>query len=85
VDPAEPRRDVPAPESAKARETLAQQFEMMATVNQSIADGTLGMDWADLISGAKRMTAQMMDFFVESRACRSWVAYAAKQVDFMPR
>jgi len=76
---------VPAPESAKARETLAQQFEMMATVNQSIADGTLGMTGADLISGAKRMTAQMMDFFVESGHVDPGFAYAAKQVDFMPR
>jgi len=76
---------VPAPESTKARETLAQQFEMMAKVNQSIADGTSDITGADLISGAKRMTAQMMDLLVQSGHVDPGFAYAAKQVDFMPR
>jgi hypothetical protein len=76
---------VPAPESRKARETLAQQFEMMAKVNQSIADGTSDMTGGDLISGVKRMTAQMMDYLVQSGHVDPGFAYAAKQVDFMPR
>ncbi|KIM47219.1 hypothetical protein M413DRAFT_271443 [Hebeloma cylindrosporum] len=76
---------VQAPQSEKARETLAQQFEMMVNVNQDIADGTSDMTEADLISGVKAMTARMMDYFVESGHVDPGFAYAAKQVDFMPR
>ena len=76
---------VPVPESGEARDTLLQQFDMIAKANQSIADGTSDMTRADLISGAKEMTAQMMDHMVQSGHVDPGFAYAAKQMDFMPR
>ncbi|KDR77981.1 hypothetical protein GALMADRAFT_266538 [Galerina marginata CBS 339.88] len=76
---------VPAPSTPQGCENLAQQFERLASVNESIADGTAGFSGADLISGAKRFTASMMDVLLQSDHVDRGFAYAAKKVDFMPR